>query len=427
MTASAVGRIAPRPRRVAVVGSGVAGLTAAHLLGRHGDDVTLFEADGRAGGHAHTHDVDDGGRMLRIDTGFIVHNDRTYPLLTRLFGEIGVATQDAEMSFSVRCDGCGLEYAGARGPRGVLASPRHLRHPPFLRMLAALPRFHREARRVAASESDITLREFLDRGRYRPYFVQHFVIPFVSAVWSCAPGVALDYPARYLFVFLDHHGLLAVRRSPPWRTVVGGSRDYVDRIVKTVHDVRLGTPVTRMDRLGDSVMVSAAGEPPARFDAAVVATHADQTLRLLGSPTGNERAVLGAFGYSRNHAVLHTDESVLPHSTMAQASWNYRLDSCASAVPRARVSYDLERLQRLGGRHRYIVSLNEDSIRDDRVVATVDYDHPVYTTASVAAQAALPALSDGVVAYAGAHHGWGFHEDGCRAGVAAATALGAPW
>ena len=223
--------------RIAVIGSGVAGLTAAYVLART-CDVTLFEADERLGGHAHTHDVDG----LAVDSGFIVHNDTTYPLLTRLFRELDVPTRPSEMSMSIRCDGCGLEYAGGRGPGGLLVRRPGLR---YLRMLAEVPRFHRAARAVLeATEtgSGPTLGEFLTG--YSPYFVAHFATPLVAAVWSCSPADAMRYPARYLFSFLANHGMLTVTGAPPWRTVVGGSRSYVDRIAKELTSVRTRAPVT---------------------------------------------------------------------------------------------------------------------------------------------------------------------------------------
>ena len=218
-------------RRVAVVGSGVAGLTAAHILSRR-DHVTLFEADSRPGGHAHTHDVPQASGSLAVDTGFIVHNNRTYPNLIRLFKELGVETQDSDMTMSIRCDGCGLEYAGAKGAAGVLARPANLARPRFLLMLAEVLRFWRTARALLANAAygggpEQTLGEFLERERFSGYFTSHFMAPVVSAVWSCDPTTALAYPARYLFTFLEHHGMLGIKGSPQWKTVKGGSRRYV--------------------------------------------------------------------------------------------------------------------------------------------------------------------------------------------------------
>ncbi|GGY51372.1 NAD(P)/FAD-dependent oxidoreductase [Streptomyces omiyaensis] len=413
-------------RTVAVVGAGVAGLTAAHLLSR-AHDVVLYEADGRLGGHAHTHELParEGG-TLHVDTGFIVHNDRTYPHLLRLFRELGVATQDSEMSMSVRCDGCGLEYAGARGLSGLLGGGNALRGR-HLRMLADVPRFHRAARRLlAADDTTRTFGDFLRDHRFPEYFVGHFAIPLVSAVWSCAPDTALRYPAAYLFRFLDHHGLLSVTGSPQWKTVTGGSAAYVERIAKGLASVRTATPVRAVVRGADRATVVTADGESAEHAAVVVAVHPDQALRLLADPTEQERRVLGAFTYSRNPTVLHRDTTLLPRSPHARASWNYWLPSCAARPGSVQVSYDMNRLQRLPAAEPHLVTLNPgDRVDPSTVLARMTYEHPVYTPESVAAQRLLPTLRSPVTAYAGAYHGWGFHEDGCRSGFEAARHLGA--
>ncbi len=401
---------------VAVIGSGVAGLTAAHVL-RSTHDVTLYEADDRLGGHAHTHDV----AGLAVDSGFIVHNDRTYPHLTRLFGELGVATQESDMSMSVRCDGCGLEYAGGKSLTGLFAQ-RPSAH--YLRLLADVPRFHRTAHRVLETEDDRTLGQVVDR--FPPYFIRHFVTPLVAAVWSCSPSVALRYPARYLFTFLANHGMLSVTGSPVWRTVTGGSRTYVEKVAKGLTAVRTATPVRELRRHADAVEIRDDGDETATYDAAVVATHPRQALALLAAPTDLEKRVLGDFAYECNPAVLHTDAGALPRARGARASWNYRMSDCGAEPSSVRVSYDMTRLQRLPTETRYLVTLGDD-VPDEHVIARMDYEHPVYTPETVALQRLLPGLSDGRVAFAGAYHGWGFHEDGCRSGLKAAENLGARW
>ncbi|WP_116245718.1 NAD(P)/FAD-dependent oxidoreductase [Nocardiopsis sp. FIRDI 009] len=416
-------------RRVAVIGAGVAGLTAAHVL-RHDFRVTLLEADDRLGGHAHTHRVGPAPGTW-VDSGFIVHNRRTYPRLLRLFDELGVPTRATEMSMSVSCDGCGLEYAGARGPLALLPG-RSGRGPAFAHMLTEIPRFHRAARRVLGVRHRVGLREptlgdFVRAHRFRPHFVAHFLLPLVSAVWSCPSGTALDYPARYLFAFLANHGMLSVWGSPEWRTVAGGSRVYVERVAKNLHSVRTGARVTSLARTRSGVRLRV-DDQEEHYDAAVVATHADQALELLEEPTRAEREVLGAFRYSRNRTLLHTDTSVLPRDRGTWSSWNHRLASCDPDEDPARVSYHMNRLQRLDGGEQYLVTLNDDgAVKPDAVLAEMDYAHPVYTPESVAAQRRLGELNDGLVAFAGAHHGWGFHEDGCRSGVLAAASLGVRW
>ncbi|HET9171585.1 MAG TPA: FAD-dependent oxidoreductase [Actinospica sp.] len=430
--------MAPTRARVAVVGSGVAGLTAAYLLQRS-YDVLLFEADDRLGGHAHTHDLaDPRAGALAVDSGFIVHNARTYPNLLRLFGELGVATQDSDMSMSVRCLACGLEYAGAKGLQGVFARPRNVRDLRFLRMLGEIKRFHRHARRLLAAPADPeplsgdTLGAFLDQGGYSRYFADHFLVPLVSAVWSTGPELVLRYPARYLFEFLDHHGMLSVTGSPRWRTVVGGSRSYVERAVKGLSAVNVSTPVRAVQRGASGVTLWDEAGSRHEVEHVVLATHPDQALRMLADPTPAEQAVLGAIGYARNETVLHTDDSLLPRRSAARSCWNYLVPHCGSEVgpstERAVVTYHMNRLQRFDAELDYLVTLNAtEAIDEERVLARMVYEHPVYTPESVAAQARLPELTTGLTAYAGAYHGWGFHEDGCASGVTAAAAFGVRW
>ncbi|OMB77200.1 NAD(P)/FAD-dependent oxidoreductase [Mycolicibacterium conceptionense] len=419
--------IHPRGRTVAVIGSGVAGLTAAHVLSAR-DRVTLLEADTRFGGHAHTQYVDEDGRTVALDTAFLVHNDRTYPTLCRLFDELGIRTQDADMSMSVRDDGTGLEYAGARGVGGLFPSWSNLGRPRYLLMLGEITRFHRLATQLlrhTASGDEVTLDEFLHRHGFSRYFTDRFITPLVAAVWSCPPGEALRYPARYLFVFLQHHGMLSVFGSPTWRTVAGGSATYVEAIVSRLPEAVTGARVRSVRRCADGVLISVDGQSPRRFDAAVIATHPHQALLMLDHPTEDERRILGAIPYSLNQAQLHTDESVLPRLPKARASWNYLIDSEGHAVT---VSYDITRLMRLGGSRRYLVTLGgAHRVDPSKVVAEMVYEHPAYTRESVAAQQLLPGLNDGRIVFAGAYHGWGFHEDGAASGLRAAERLGARW
>jgi len=429
LAAGTASRYQARPQ-AAVVGAGIAGLTAAYVL-QQAYDVTLYEADERLGGHAHTHDVaTPDGRLLALDSGFLVHNERTYPHLVRLFADLGVATRDTEMSMSVRCEGCGLEYAGSRGPLGLFPTAGSLARPQYLGMLAAIPGFYRDARRLLSSSGPepVTLGEFLRQGGYRQYFIGHFVAPLVAAVWSCSPADALNYPARYLFQFLDHHGMLRVTGALPWRTIVGGSRSYVDRIAKQLTSIQAGSPVRSIRRTPDGAGIYDGGGDARSFGRVVVATHPDQALRLLASPTRAEREVLGAFRYSQSQVLLHTDADVLPRAPAARASWNYLLQDCAGSAAQVHVSYDLGRLQGLREQTDYIVTLNTvDRVRPESVLEAMTYAHPLYTPQSVAAQQRLPELNTGGIAYAGAYHGWGFHEDGCRSGIQAARALGVSW
>ncbi|WP_019972373.1 NAD(P)/FAD-dependent oxidoreductase [Mycobacterium sp. 141] len=421
-------------RRIAVIGSGVSGLTAAWVLARNAE-VTLFEAQPRCGGHAHTHRLPSGheeASTVAVDSGFIVFNDRTYPTLLKLFDELGVQSQESDMSMSVRCDGCGLQYAGANGPGGLFAQPSSVVRLRYLRMLAEVTRFHRLARAELAQGdgSGRTLGAFLTSARFSRYFTAHFMVPLVAAVWSCPPNIALDYPLGYLLRFLDHHGMLTVFGSPTWRTVTGGSVRYVDAITARLHTVRTGVPVRTVHRTASGVVVRDDADRLDQFDAAVIATHPDQALAVLDQPTAAETEILGALTYSVNHTVLHTDTSVLPTRHRARASWNYRLPDCASSPDRVLVSYDLTRLQRIDAAtdRRFLVTLGDGGRVDpDAVHAAMVYEHPQYTPNFVAAQRRLPELGDHRIAFAGAYHGWGFHEDGARSGVLAAQRLQASW
>lgn len=419
------------PRSVAVVGSGVAGLTAAYVASRTAT-VTLFEADDRLGGHADTHEVATPDGPLAIDTGFIVHNERTYPTLLRLFAELGVRTQDSEMSMSVRDDRTGREYAGALGLRGLFPTPANLHDPAYLAMLTEVPRFHRRARRLLRTEgagADLTLRDFLARGRFSDTFATDFMEPLVAAVWSCDPAIALDYPARYLFTFLEHHGMLGVLGSPQWRTVLGGSREYVRRVGEAVGDVRLGAKVTSVLETPDGVEVTDGNGRVTRVDAVVIATHPSQALSMLARPTPAQADVLGAMPYSTNPALLHTDTSLLPRAENARASWNFRRR--ADGADGVTVTYDLTRLMRLPvGRDgtRYLVTLGgEDLVDPATVIDRMEYAHPIYSPSSVAAQGRLGECDTDRIVLAGAYHGWGFHEDGARSGLAAVRRLGLDW
>jgi len=413
----------------------VSGLTAAYLLQRT-HHVTLFEADARFGGHAHTHDVQLGdGTTVPVDSGFIVLNDRTYPTLRRLFDELGVRTRPTEMSMSITCEGCGLSYKGGRRANGIFAQRRRAVDPGFWRLLLQIRRFQKEALALlhAGAEPDLSYGEFLAEHGFYAHFVTHYALPVVSCVWSMGHDDALSYPAAYLFAFLRHHGFLTLGDSPTWHTVVGGSRTYVRAITDRLDVVRTGARVTAVSRKPEAVELDirpADGGPNEHhaFDKVVLASHADQALALLTDADDREASALGAFGYS--HVIYSSlrDLDVLPAQPRARASWNYRLEDCDTVSDRTRVSYWMNRLQGHPEQDPLLVTLNpDDGAAPDDVVATMTYRHPTYSPASVAAQRRLAGLNADRLAFAGAYHGWGFHEDGCRSGVEAARALGASW
>ena len=361
-----------------------------------------------------------------------MHNPRTYPVLLRLFAELGVVTQPAEMSMSIRDDDTGLQWAGALGARGVFPTAANLRNPRYLRLLTEIPKFHRRARRLlAAPGADLTLRDFLDQGRFTAYFQRHFMEPLVAAVWSCDPEVALDYPARYLFTFLEHHGMLGVFGSPQWRTVTGGSQRYVAAVAARLQQVRAGVKVTSVLETSDGVEVTDGNGTVQLFDAVVIASHPGQAIARLAEPTATQRDVLTAMPYSTNTALLHTDTSVLPGSRHASAAWNFARRT--SPEEQVLVTYDLTRLQRLDTETRYLLTLvgqdsgGEDHVDPATVIDRMEYEHPLYNPGSVAAQEWLPSIDTDRISFAGAYHGWGFHEDGARSGLAAVERLGLTW
>jgi predicted NAD/FAD-binding protein len=405
--------------KVAVVGSGVSGLGAAYLLAR-AHDVELFERAASPGGHVDTHDADG----FALDTGFIVHNLVNYPLLTRLFRELDVPTQDSEMSFSVSCSGCGLEYSGRR----PYAQRRNLGRPRYHRFLLEVTRFLR----TASPEEDVdglTLGRYLDERGYSLAFAEHFLVPLTSALWSTAPGRSLEFPAGYALRFFANHGMLGFRRRR-WLTVRGGSRVYVQALLERFQGIlRLGADVRAVRRDPDGVELITGNGERRRYDKVVLATHADDALTLLADPSDDERRILSAFTYSRNETVLHTDDRLLPAARAARASWNYRLRDCSAPGEPATLTYYLNRLQALHAPRDYCVTLNRDAeIAEDAVIDRMVYTHPLYTLESLAAQRELPALSGPRnTVYAGAHHGFGFHEDGLASGVRAAELLGVSW
>jgi predicted NAD/FAD-binding protein len=412
--------------RIAVIGAGIAGLTAAHLLCRR-RSVTVFEADDRPGGHAHTVDVDEEGRAIPLDTGFLVYNRRNYPHFSRLLDRLGVATQPSDMSFSFRDDATGFEY-GAPEPRRLFAQKRNLLRPRFWLLLSEIVRFYRQAPRLldaAGADADLTLEDYLARGRYGEDFVEQHLMPFAAAIWSAGRREIGAFPAQALVRFFRNHGLLTLRDRPRWRTVTGGSRNYVRALAEPFRDrLRLATPVIAVRRDADGVVVTTARAGEERFDAVVLACHADQALSILADPSPAEREVLGAFAYAPNDVVLHSDVRLLPRRRGAWASWNAH--RVAGEDARVAVTYLLDLLQRPDARRNYLISLNRTAHIDPECIhGRYTYHHPQYDRRALAAQAARTRI-DGVdrTHYCGAYWGHGFHEDGLVSALVVARRFG---
>jgi predicted NAD/FAD-binding protein len=425
------------PPRIAIVGAGISGLAAAHALGGTAA-VTLFESGNYFGGHAHTVDIalprsaDDPSPVRHgVDTGFLVYNERTYPNLIRLFGELGVETALSDMSFSVqaaRDNGGPLEWSG-NNLNTVFAQRRNLVDGRFLGMLRDLLRFNKLTTRIAEAGTERELAQplgdFLAANRFGAAFRDWYFLPMMGCIWSCPTAQMLQFPVATMIRFCHNHGLIQIANRPQWRTVAGGSRRYVEKITAGIADKRLSTPVRRVTRTAHGVLV-ATDAGTERFDHVVLATHSDQSLEVLADASEAEAAVLGAIRYQPNHAVLHTDASVLPQRRAAWAAWNYEragtTDATGSSVC---LHYLLNKLQPLPWTQPVVVSLNPvRPIARSQVMAEYDYAHPVFDLAALRAQADIGALQgQRNTWFAGAWLGYGFHEDGLKSGLAAASGV----
>ncbi len=409
--------------KIGVIGAGVSGLTAAWRLARQ-HDVVLFEREHRLGGHAHTHLVTAGGRTVPVDTGFMVFNERTYPHFVRMLDELGVASRPSDMSFSVQCARCDVEYSSV-GLRGLFARGRQAFTAPHLAMLADVLRFFRAGRAALAdgSAAPLSLGAFLDRHGFGEGLMRHFVLPMGGAIWSASSRAMRDFPAASYLRFLENHGLLAASGQPVWRTVVGGSHTYVQRIAEALGTgVRVGTPATSIRRTAAGAVVETTAGAIA-VDVVVVATHADEALALLADPSPQEVAALSPFRYSVNPTVLHADARHLPATPAARASWNVRMADCRDEHLPVAVTYDLARLQGLEDAGPMLCTLNGGDIAEP-VYARMTYAHPILDRPALDAQQTVAALNGTRQTYfCGAHLRYGFHEDGVMSALAVVERL----
>ncbi len=416
--------------RIAIIGTGISGLTCAHVLGsKH--DVTVFEAADRPGGHTNTVRVDLADETHWVDTGFLVFNEQTYPGFTRLLRELRVDSAPSEMSFSVTDEASGVVWRGS-SPNTVFAQRRNLARAAFWRMLVDIGRFNRRARALLAEtpthSPELTLADLLAEGAWSQGFLDCYLIPLGSSIWSANPATFLDYPAVAFARFFDNHGLLRVRDPIPWRTIPGGARRYVEAIATTLGPrLRLACAVEKVVRRAEGVELRTSAGEGATFDQVIVATHSPQALMLVADLSSAEREILGAIRYQTNEAVLHTDTAMLPGPRRAWASWNYYRPQADRGA--ATLTYLLNRLQNIDSRHQICVTLNRTGdIRPERIVARIDYEHPVFDQCALRAQGRLAEINGrDRVWFCGAYWGNGFHEDGVSSARNVCAALGVEW
>ena len=422
-----------QPLDIAVIGSGIAGMAAAWLLSKN-HRVTVFERDDRIGGHSNTVEAPGPDGPVAVDTGFIVYNELNYPNLVALFDHLGVPTKPSDMSFAASIDDGDLEYSGS-GLVGLFAQPRNVLRARFWRMLGDIRRFYRSGPALLQrpGADNLTLGHYLDSERYSHAFVYNHLLPMAAAIWSTAARDMRDHPAAAFIRFCTNHGLMQVSGRPQWRTVEGGSREYVRLLTAPFADhIRLDARIRSVRRTPRGVIVDHENGIVERFDHVVIATHADQALALLGDPRPEERRLLGAFNYTRNTAVLHSDPALMPRRRRVWSSWNYLSRSVDAGASRVSVSYWMNRLQGLDPRVPLFVTLNPHREPDHRSVLQVfEYDHPAYDLADIDAQRSLWQLQGvGNTWFCGSHFGAGFHEDALQAGLAVAEQLGGtrrPW
>lgn len=397
--------------KIAIIGSGIAGNTLAyHLYQKH--EITVFEAESHIGGHTHTHEITHEGKNISVDTGFIVFNNRTYPNFIHLLDELKVAWQPSNMSFSVRDEKTGLEYNGTN-LNSLFAQRSNLLKPSFHKMIRDILRFNKSALELLGEGNEIKLGAYLRQGNYSQQFIDQYIIPMGSAIWSTDAKQMLDFPARFFVRFFHNHGMLTVNNRPEWRTITGGSASYVKALTENFkYKIRLNTPVESVRRLKTSVRVKPLFGEEEKFDYVFFACHSDQALKMLSDPSPAENEVLGAIPYQENTIYLHHDVSLMPKRKLAWAAWNYHLT--VKPIDRVAVTYNMNILQNLQSQEPLLVTLNHtDFINPAKVYKRIKYMHPVYTLAGAAAQSRHAEISGiNLTGYAGAYWRNGFHEDG---------------
>lgn len=397
--------------KIAIIGSGIAGNTIAYYLHKK-HDITVFESENRIGGHTHTHHIQHEGQEVAVDTGFIVFNNRTYPHFIALLEELNVAWRPSSMSFSVRCEDTGLEYNGTT-LNSLFAQRLNLFRPAFLKMIRDILRFNKNALELLQDGNEIKLGEYLKLGGYSQQFIDYYIIPMGSAIWSTDAKQMLDFPARFFVRFFHHHGMLSIDDRPEWRTIIGGSASYLNELTKPFsQSIRLNTPVESVRRLKKSVRIKPKNGPEEKFDYVFFACHSDQALHILSDPSNTESEVLGAIPYQKNTIFLHHDQKLMPKKRLAWAAWNYHVTTPAPDY--VAVTYDMNILQGITSQEHLLVTLNHTKdIDPQKIIKRIDYMHPVYTLKGAAAQARHAEIS-GVnrTGFAGAYWRNGFHEDG---------------
>lgn len=424
--------------RIAIIGSGVAGLGCAHFLHRH-HEVTVFESASYAGGHANTVDATEPGtgRPVPVDTGFMVFNRVTYPHLCRLFDQLQVPVKPTSMSFAVRDDESGIEWCGS-SLNHLFAQRRNLFNPRFIKMLLAVNRFNREAVRALDDPAlrEVSLGDYVRTRGYGEDFFNLYLVPMSSAVWSTPPELMMEFPAASLLRFFHNHGFLGLHTQHPWWTVDGGSREYVTRLTTPWRDrIQLGQAATRIVRMPMGVVVMTAAGQAHAFDQAIIATHADEALRLIVNPTPEESRLLGAFRYQANTATLHNDPSVMPRTRRAWSSWNYQLVRGADGRIAPATHYWMNELQGVSDRAPFFVSINRpEQVDPAKLQRTIAYTHPLFDLNALRAQAELPGLNADATGtthtfFAGSYFRYGFHEDAFASAVDLCALLlgGDPW